>query len=154
MSTNHTGAATALDVDDLRRLHERPFLGTLWTHGDRGMLTPRVCSAMFGDGSRALMVNTINQRPNYHVVRVDGAWGDDEVHDHMDAIVQAIADEFGMAGESLEEECPQCEDHVCRCSPDYDAGSLFPAIDDRTGCSWSWAVPLGDSGRGILQPCP
>lgn len=133
---------TPLDLELLRAQEEKPFLGTLWTHGDRGMMTPQVCGEKFGDGTRAIRIATINQRPNYHVVRVDGTWSDDDVLSHIDEITRAIASEFGYAGKHLEDECETCEDHICRCNPQYSAQESFPQIDERVGCSWQW-IALG-----------
>lgn len=136
-----------LNLDMLKEVIEKPFLGTLWTEGDRGMLTPHVCECSFGDGLHLLTIATINQRPNYHVVRVDSSWPqgrygwtyyrDCTIGEHIDEILSAIEEECGPAGELLDQPCDECGDTSCRCSEHYDAQSAFPALDDRDGCSWS-----------------
>jgi hypothetical protein len=132
-----------LDLGTLKMIFERPFLGTLWTEGDSGILTPYVCECTFGDGQKLIRISTINQRPNYHVVRVDSrwktsSWADGEViSDHIDEILSAIEEECGRAGQWLDEPCDSCRDTCCRCGEDYSADQAFPALDDENGCSWS-----------------
>ena len=129
-----------LNLDMLKSVIEVPFLGSLWTHGDSGMMTPFVCEESFGDGMQLLTVSTINQRPNYHVVRVDSRWNQsnwadgDTVGDHIDEVLTAIEEECGIACDILDEECPVCMDQRCTCAVDVRAA--FPALDDESGCSW------------------
>lgn len=131
-----------LNLDMLKAIFERPFLGSLWTHGDRGILTPHVCECSFGDGLKLVKIFTINQRPNYHVVRVDSTWaesnwdGGQTIGEHIDEIVSAIEDECGRAGESLDQPCDNCGDMICKCSPDFCSRDHFPEIDADDGCSW------------------
>lgn len=137
----HAGDLLALPM--LKAAFERPFLGSLWTDGDSGMLTPYVCECAFGDGLKLIRIATINQRPNYHIVRVDSSWSEssyedgETISDHIDEIIQAIEEECGRAGECLEEPCENCEDTCCKCGEEYSASEAFPELDDRDGCSWS-----------------
>lgn len=136
-----------LNLQMLKEAIEVPFLGSLWTHGDSGMLTPYVCECSFGDGMRLLRVSTINQRPNYHVVRVhsgwEGDWSEDDVGEHIDEIVIAIIEEVGEArcgysGNSLrwprEERIEHCQCEEC----DDEGESVWPEIDADGGYSWGW----------------
>ncbi|MGQ3005102.1 MAG: hypothetical protein ACT6Q7_02975 [Blastomonas fulva] len=137
-----------LNLQMLKDVIEQPFLGSLWTHGDSGMLTPYVCECSFGDGMRLLKVFTINQRPNYHVVRVHSGWDesnwstDDNVGEHIDEIIDAIEDECGRArcgysGSSLHWPRAERIEH-CQCEEcDDEAVAAWPEIDTYTGCSWS-----------------
>ena len=130
-----------IDIGTLKEIFEQPFLGTLWTDGDSGILTPYVCECFFGDGLKLIKIFTINQRPNYHVVRVDSSWHEFNWHDgptvgeHIDDILTAIEEECGPARPY----CETCESSFCDCDwPDgYSARDAFPALDDENGCSWS-----------------
>lgn len=132
-----------LNLEMLKQVFERPFLGTLWTEGDSGILTPYVCECSFGDGLKLIKIFTINQRPNYHVVRVDSGWAEsswsdgETISEHIDDILAAIEEECGRAGDCLDEPCEGCGDTACKCGDDYSADEAFPALDDRNGCSWS-----------------
>lgn len=135
-----------LNLAMLKEVIEVEFLGSLWTEGDSGPMTPHVCEASFGDGMHLLTVSTINQRPNYHVVRVDSAWRgsrygwhsrrDCEIAEHIDDVLTAIEEECGRAGKYLDDPCDNCRDTVCKCGEDYSADEAFPALDDENGCSW------------------
>lgn len=130
-----------LNLDMLKAVFEQPFLGTLWTDGDSGMLTPYVCECSFGDGLKLMRLFTINQRPNYHVIRVDSSWNESNwadgptISEHIDDILTAVEEECGTARAY----CEECESQPCECDkdPEYDARGAFPALDDDTGCSWS-----------------
>lgn len=128
-----------LNLQMLKEAIEVPFLGSLWTHGDRGMLTPYVCECSFGDGLRLLCVSTINQRPNYHVVRVHSGWDQsnwsmgDNVGEHIDEIITAIEEECGERY-TVDEDCAECDGYLCHC----DDGAPWPALDYDGGCSWRW----------------
>jgi len=138
-----------LNLQMLKDAIEVPFLGSLWTRGDRGMLTPYVCQCSFGDGLTLVKIATINQRPNYHVVRVDSRWrdnnepGSEYLGEHIDQILSAIEEECGRArcgysGNSLSYprkerikdcQCEECDDHRI---------SAWPELDDDGGCSWGY----------------
>ena len=128
-----------LNLDMLKAVFEVEFIGTLWTDGDSGPMTPYVCDCSFGDGLQLIRIATINQRPNYHVVRVDSSWTEsnwsskEHIGEHIDDILTAIEEECGLARPY----CEECESDRCDCDGDYDAGKAFPALDDETGCSWS-----------------
>lgn len=145
-----------LNLDLLKAVFEIEFIGTLWTEGDSGPMTPYVCDCSFGDGLKLIKIATINQRPNYHVVRVDSGWNQSNWHDgehigqHMDEILEAIEDECGRAGEDLDEPCDNCGETACKCDEHYSADKAFPALDDRDGCSWSevsWTWLMREIGR-------
>ncbi len=138
-----------LDLQLLKGALERPFEGKLWVAGDSGTLTPHVCKCSFGDGLKLLGIATINQRPNYHIVRVHSAWDisnystGDNVGEHIDDILTAIEDESGGVGKLLDEPCDSCGDTCCTCDPNYDRASDWPAIDADSGCSW-FEIPWSD----------
>lgn len=133
-----------LNLDMLKSAIEVEFLGSLWTKGDCGMLTPYVCETSFGDGLHLLTLSTINQRPNYHVVRVCSSWResgkrwydtyrDDTIGEHIDEVLTAIEEECGQRY-FVDEECETCEPggYECRCGD----GEPWPAIEADGGCSW------------------
>lgn len=128
-----------LNLQMLKEVIEVPFLGSLWTHGDSGMLTPYVCECSFGDGLRLLCIYTINQRPNYHVVRVHSGWDvsnwsdGDNVGEHIDEIITAIEEECGERY-IVDEDCAECDGYACHCND----GEPWPAIEADGGCSWGW----------------
>lgn len=134
----------------LKAAYEREFLGTLWTHGDSGHLTPYVCEHSHGNGLQLLQIFTINQRPNYHLVRIDTGLKSDEISEHIDDILSAIEEECGRAGECLDQPCDHCGDTSCKCSEDYSADKEFPALDDRNGCSWN-VIPFAEVLRTIAK---
>lgn len=134
-----------LNIDMLKDAIEKEFIGTLWVKGDRGPLTPFVCATSFGDGMHLLKISTINQRPNYHVVRVCSSWREsygsnpwsairgETIGDHIDDIISAIEEECGER--YLEDvDCPTCgpSGEDCRC----DGGRPWPAIQADDGCMW------------------
>lgn len=134
-----------LNLDMLKEAIEVEFIGTLWVKGDSGPMTPYVCETSFGDGLHLLTVSTINQRPNYHVVRVDSRWGrsnwDDgeNVGDHIDEIISAIEDECGRAGRYQEDSvCSNCGDDYCTCRPPYETREDWPSIEADDGCAWGY----------------
>lgn len=140
-----------LNLQMLKELIEKPFLGSLWTKGDSGMLTPHVCECSFGNGLKLLRIATINQRPNYHVVRIDSGWDNDNaghgelVAEHIDDIISAIENEVGRMGTSLDQPCDNCGDTICKCDPHFDRDAAWPEIDADGGCSWgtiSWTKLL------------
>ncbi|WP_337846219.1 hypothetical protein [Sphingomonas sp.] len=133
-----------LNLDMLKEVIEVEFLGTLWVEGDSGMLTPYVCEASFGDGFHLMTISTINQRPNYHVVRVCSSWRessnrwydtyrDDTIGERIDDVLTAIEEECGQRY-FVDEDCVTCrpEGYECRCGD----GEPWPAIETDGGCSW------------------
>ncbi len=132
-----------LNLDMLKERFEVEFLGTLWTHGDSGMMTPYVCECSFGDGLKLIKIAPINQRPNYHIVRIDSRWHEsswargETVSCHIDDVLMAIEEECGRAGVYLDDPCDNCGDTACRCGDDYSADEAFPALDDENGCGWA-----------------
>jgi hypothetical protein len=140
MAEMHSGDLFNLQM--LKDAIETPFLGSLWVEGDSGMMTPHVCEAVLGDGLQLLTVSTINQRPNYWVMRVDSRWeqsnfytgGEDTIGEHIDEVLDAIENECGRVGVGLDHPCDNCGDDWCACNAD--SGEQFPALDDENGCSW------------------
>jgi hypothetical protein len=132
-----------LNLDMLKEAIEVEFIGSLWTEGDSGPMTPHVCECSFGDGMHLLTISTINQRPNYHVIRVDSSWkeashwrwGDtyreDTIGDHIDEVLTAIEEECGERY-YVDEECEKCDGYPCHCGD----GQPWPAIEADGGCSW------------------
>lgn len=134
-----------LNLVMLKEAIEVEFLGSLWTKGDSGLLTPYVCDTSFGDGMHLLTIYTINQRPNYHVVRACSSWResfganrwtfvrDDSTGEHIDEVITAIEEECGRRY-FVDEECETCgpEGYDCHCGD----GEPWPAIDGDDGCSW------------------
>lgn len=137
-----------LNLQMLKDAIEVPFLGSLWTDGDSGMLTPYVCECSFGDGMRLLKIATINQRPNFHVVRVHSGWETDwsdgeHVGEHIEDILTAIEGECGSArcGYSHSSLRQPREERIvwCQCEECDDEGeSVWPEIDAHMGYSWGW----------------
>ncbi|QDC37063.1 hypothetical protein [Sphingobium fuliginis] len=126
-----------LNLQMLKDVIEVEFIGSLWVEGDSGPMTPYVCEASFGDGLHLLTISTINQRPNYHVVRVDSTWErDDTIYENIDDVIYAIEDECGRAGRDVEPYCSNCLDSCCTCRPDYETREDWPAIEADGGCSW------------------
>lgn len=133
-----------LNLTMLKEAIEKEFIGTLWVEGDSGPMTPYVCEAAFGDGMHLLTIRTINQRPNYHVVRVCSSWResfgsdrwdcirDDTIGEHIDEVVTAIEEECGQKYYYKDEPCSECDYEDCRCGD----GDPWPAIDADYGCSW------------------
>jgi hypothetical protein len=129
-----TAALTAAQVETT---------ATLWTQP--ATFTPRVLERTFGDGRALFRVTTINSRPRWWLVRGCSTWTEDNdghdgltpVHDEIDEIIQAIADEFGGLPNMESETC--CEEYVDPATgePFDPADLVYPAIDDRTGSSWS-----------------
>lgn len=103
-------------TDQLRSLIERPEFQWLWTPKDGKMRTPALVDKVFGDGRKLMWLTTINNRPNYWVVRVDSSWqssndadpaNGDLFIDHVYEIVEEIEDQFGILardnyGETIE----------------------------------------------------
>jgi hypothetical protein len=122
-----------LNLDMLKEVIEVEFIGSLWTKGDSGPMTPYVCECSFGDGYHLMTISTINQRPNYHVVRVDSGWArDDEFGEHIDEIMTAIEEECGRRWWN-EDDRRDGRDAQGRFTGEPEA---WPAFDDAMGCAW------------------
>lgn len=132
------------------RIHEAlvnemaPVTKHLWTPKFPVTFTPVVLDKVFGDGRALLRVTTINSRPRYWYVRGCSSWIEEEqdgvegepVIDHIDAIVQAIADQFGgLPNMHDEEEEEEYVDPVTGLRFDP-ADITYPQIDDRVGTAW------------------
>ncbi len=132
-----------LNIDMLKEAIEVEFIGTLWVKHDSGPMTPHVCEVVFGDGLDLLTIETINQRPNYHVVRVDSSWrgshpygswyNTDTTGEHIDQVCFEIEMECG-SGRPYDEDDDDY-DPVAD-AEGYGARQPWPAFDDRDGCAW------------------
>lgn len=123
---------------------ERKVTSYLWTPGDTPPFIPRVLPKVFGDGRALLALSSINQRPAYWVIRVGSTWDDEEIHEHMDDIWEALEDAFGngrcgYSGNSLfwlkreriaDCQCEECSDGRFR--------ARWPMVDADGGCGWQW----------------
>jgi hypothetical protein len=92
-------------VNELRKLVERRYRTTFW--GGKYLVSPKLVSEAFGDGKRLIHMTPLNTRPQYYVVRVDSKCDttSDEFRDQLDAIYDAIDDQFGNTScESMEDE--------------------------------------------------
>lgn len=147
-----------LNTQMLKEAFEIEFLGTLWTHGDSGMMTPYVCECSFGDGLKLMAFSTINQRPNYHIVRVGSDWDSDVAFScgpqDIDEIMSAIEDECGPGRprDEWDEEWPEGT-----WDEEHDPKAVFPALDDRDGCSWgeiSWLEIVSKIGGTAYLSLP
>lgn len=122
---------TTAERAELRRLCRRfrpPCLlplrkRTLWTQPH--MVRPALVKATFGNGKRLLGLTPIMHRPNYYLVWIDDGWDldGDVLREHLDAIWNAIAEEFG--------ERPYDDEKRYR----------WPEEDSSGGCSW-WEASL------------
>ena len=126
-----------LNLKMLKDAFEVEFQGRLWGQ-DCGLMTPYVCECSFGDGLQLIAISTINQRPNFHIVRVGALWSAEGAFDggdsDIDEIKDAIEEECGIGRprDEWDDEWPEGtydEDHNSR--------AKFPAFDDSDGCSWS-----------------
>lgn len=61
-------------------------------------VTPAVAKGHLGDGRQLLMVQSLNTRPNYYLIRIDSSWSvdnSDEWRDRMDSeVYEMLIDEF------------------------------------------------------------
>lgn len=125
----------------LRKIIEREEVAHLW--GQPHRITPRLCTHVFGDGMQLLLLEPIDTRPNYYVVRIDSTWELSNWYDgpkeqlcgHLDEIYDAIEDDFGPKPECEcdgvgSDDCPSCNGYF-----------PIPFLDN--GCSWG-TVEIGD----------
>lgn len=139
---------STMDVQTLLKAAvEVETTGHLWT--EKYTFVPALCSRVFGDGRALLALTTINSRPRYYVVRIDSRWAIDEagapegaenVRDHLDAIYDALEDDFGLAVYEDDEEVD-------------DEPREWPAFDDRGGTAW-WREQWPRLEGVELQPHP
>lgn len=129
--------------------HQTPVTAHLWTPSDAVTFTPAVLDHVFGDGRALFRVTTINSRPRWWLVRGDSGWSEDRdgpegtteaerdlFIDHVDDVVQAIADEFGgLPNMEDENDAEAYVDHATG-KPFDPADLVYPQIDDRTGTFW------------------
>jgi hypothetical protein len=103
--------------------------------GQKHTIVPRFIATVFGDGKQLILVQPMNTRPNYFVVRVDSS-PDLDVFDIIDDIIGAAEDEYGYYDD---EELS-------------DAEKIFPIVDWSVGCSWSEPFGPSDCYRRIKPP--
>jgi hypothetical protein len=119
----------------------------LWTPAHMVSFTPALASTVYGDGRALIGLTTINSRPRYYVIRIDGSIeiGSDmtapddtpEIWDLLDEIKDDLEDEFGIG--RPDDEANLGIDGRWR---HYQTGKFvfdpqpWPAFDDRDGCSW------------------
>lgn len=96
------------------------------THwGSKYAVTPYLLFKRFGNGKKFLAISPITLRPLYYVVRIGDKWetDDDKWPDRLDAIWDAIEEEFGTC----------CEDYGdCECS----GWKVWPSVKLYEGCTW------------------
>lgn len=87
------------DTPRLRALVERKKLVRWW--GRKTFVTPRLVSAVFGDGKRLIALAPMMYRPNHFIVRIDSGWNLDNqasdcelLIDHIDDIYETIEEEY------------------------------------------------------------
>jgi hypothetical protein len=105
---------------------------TLWSFPS--MVKPALVAKKFGKGDLLLGLSPILHRPWYYLVWVDAQWmsidSDEIMHDHVDEICDAIAEEFGSR------------------DPDEDGGYYrWPEDDTGDGVCW-WKADIDD----VLTP--
>jgi hypothetical protein len=84
--------------------------------------TPALLDKVYGNGKQLVQLFPINERPRYWIVRVDSKCkSDDELHEILDDIYDAIDEQFG---------CPSEEDLGVG-----DERPYFPMYDGQ-GTSW------------------
>jgi hypothetical protein len=114
-----------MTTKELRALVEVAETVEFW--GQKHTITPRFIEKIFGDGKQLLIVQPMNTRPNYFVVRVDSS-PELDVFDILDDIVDSAEDEYGYYDD---EELTDDE-------------KVFPIVDWTVGCSWSERFPETD----------
>lgn len=86
---------------------------TLWTHPY--MVRPALLRKKFGKGNRLLALSPIQHRPYFYLVWIDDTWTgepdaeDDLLRNHLDAIYEAIEEEFGARGEGAPFKWPEAD---------------------------------------------
>lgn len=116
----------------LRRSICRPIQRYLWTPEHMVTFVPALSPRIYGDGRALLRLATINQRPQYYVLRIDSSWslaldyrapdGAVDVVEFIDDFVSGLEEDFGPARDGNGERYP-----------DY----AWPDYDDEGGCAWS-----------------
>jgi hypothetical protein len=114
-----------VNTKELRALVEVPETIEFW--GQEHTVIPRLIETVFGDGKLLLIIQPMNTRPNYFVVRVDSS-PDLDVFDVIDDISDAAEDEYGYY-----EDAELSDDE-----------KVFPIVDWTVGCSWSERFPETD----------
>ena len=123
---------------------ERPE--TILLYGIPRERTPVLVSKRFGDGAQLVEIAPVNSMPFCYVLRVDGSWSlsnhdpEPTLGSHVDEIVQAIADEFGIS---------ETEDDAGEPLP-QEARAPWPAIDMGIGVYWrarAWPEGFGPAAR-------
>jgi hypothetical protein len=119
--------------------------GSLW--GGSATFVPYVSDTVWGDGRSLLLLQPLNTRPCYYVVRIDSTWrvegdrdwpdGAPEVWDFIDEIEVELESEFGEACESDEDD------------PDEELPRPWPAFNGNSGCGWDRMEWPSDRGFAL-----
>jgi hypothetical protein len=66
---------------------------------------PEKLSRTFGDGQRLMYLTPLNTRPYYFIAKVDSKYPstEDEEHDFIEKLLDALEEEFGVADEENRE---------------------------------------------------
>lgn len=80
-------------------LHEtRKRETTFW--GEKGVIKPVICSEILGDGLQLVYLVTIDQRPNYWLIRIDSKTNISDDDFDFETILEPLEEEFGRVPES------------------------------------------------------
>lgn len=124
----------------LRRAACKRMRSYLWVPGDTPAFTPALSPRIYGDGRALFNIATINQRPRFHILRVDSLLGSGldmpgpsrtfDFAEMVDTFYGHLEEDFGR----VHCDCGECP----KAAP-------WPAFDDEGGCSWSrakWPEPF------------
>ncbi len=127
---------------------ELPTTRYLWIPADQITFKPAILKKSYGDGRALFWISSINQRPQFWVVRGDSAWStcdsmapDDapEFIDFVDDILTDLEEEFGSARCGYSGACLRypAEERDCDCEECSDPRvSEWPEVDGDGGLSW------------------
>lgn len=139
---------TATTAPPIPAEYTAPHTLTFW--GQQHTVTPAVAEAHLGDGRLLLAVTCANTRPNYYLVRVDSTFfsAGEGGRDGIDAVIDALADEFG----ELENERELLAEELLDAGiePDGDATDLagnearlgWPVLSLDSGYYWGHVADL------------
>ena len=80
--------------------HTRKRSAQLW--GDYTTIKPVISEKIVGDGKQLIYIGTIDQRPNYWLLRIDSKTDLESDDFDIEEYLQILEDEFGKADESDE----------------------------------------------------
>jgi hypothetical protein len=131
-----------LTTEALRAHFETEREARMW--GQSYRITPAVLDAVFGDGQQLIALAPTSHRPNFYVVRINSGWdlnalGENTLRGNLDAIYDAIFEQFGYDVDDLDDEG----------NPEPRAG--WPAACQDDGCEWrplDWPSTLTPNTHG------